>query len=219
MSYFYLTIEYDEWAVTRFPPCVDGRTPDPLYVRILDYPTIRDVMGYLAGLERFYYGGQTTIDMVYMPFYDGCNRVKVLATDLDNSLKRLSEYSLQEIAKNRLPECKPKPIYRNSRFNSCSFANTYADAYVDVPDLVEITSYGDHFIPTTKWEFKGEEISFHQAEEIWREVHKAQRLWYLGGLPDCYASWDSQEVAARRRSIKNPSWKDGVFIPVNESWR
>lgn len=219
MSSFYLTIEYDEWSVTRFPPCIDGRTPDPLYIRIADYPTIRDVLKYLGDLPRFYYGGQTTIDEVCLPFYDDCKRVKVFVTDLDNSLSRFSEYTLQEIDRDRLPECKPKPVYRNSRFNSCSFANTYADATVHLPDLVEITSYGDYFVPTTKWEYKGEEISFHQAKEVWEAARKDQRLWYLGGLPDCYASWDSQEVAARRRSIKNPSWKDGVFIPVNESWR
>lgn len=206
-SYFYLTIEYDEWSLVRFPPCVDGRTHDPLYVRIAEFPTIRDVLKYLASLPI--YGGQTPIDAVCLPFYDGCKRVTVFVTDLDNSLKQLSEYSLQEIDRDRLSEGKPKPVYRNSRF----LVTTYADTYIDIPDLVEITSYGDYFISTTKWEYKGKEISFAEAKEVWKAAHQDQRLWYLGGLPDCYASWDSQEVTERRRSIRNPSWKDGVFIP------
>ena len=210
MTEFYLNLEYDSWELSRFPACVDGRTPDPEFFPITEYPSIWDVLVELSLREPFSYGGQSTIDTSYLRTH-GNKAVHVA----DNGLSKTHPPLVEELEKDRREWSKPKPVHVTSTFEETNFHNTYSSGIsIQIPDLVKTTNYDRNFRARETYTYKGVPVNSIEATAAFDEAHATMRRWLLGDLPDSSASWYLPEVLDRRRSLSLGRYHEAIFSRI-----
>ena len=206
---FYLGLKCDSWELSRFPACVDGRTPDPEFFPITEYPSIWGVLEELSLRESSSYGGQSTVDTIYLRTHGD------KAVHVASGLYKADPLLVEELKKDRSEWSEPKPVYVTSTFEATDFYNTYYSGIsIQIPDLVKTVTYDRNFRARETYTYKGVPVNSIEATEAFDEAYATMRRWLLGDLPDSSASWYLPEVLDRRRSLSLGRYHEGKFSRI-----